>query len=97
MAYGVNGDLNNQTVNIRHNGNSIVCNLFQAYLLNTSDNYDIASAIVNHFNQLRVKLNGVIVVNGNQYKFKKYLGDNKSALSPLTLQLSEENKMFSLF
>lgn len=97
MMRGINGDLTTQTISIKHNGNSISCNLFQAYMLNSIDSYDVAGAIVNQFNIARVKAATDISVNGNRQKFKKYVADNKAQLSPLTLQLCEENKMFSLF
>ncbi len=97
MMRGVNGDLSTQSLSIKHNGNSISCNAFQAYLLNTTDSYDVASAIVNQFNSARVKASTDITVNGNRQKFKKYVADNKTQLSPLSLQLCEDNKVFSLF
>ena len=97
MMQGISGDLNNQMISIRHNDNSIECNVFQAYLLNATDTYETAAGIVSRFNYEKIKANGNITVNGSSLKFKKYLTDNKSLLSPLSLQLCEENKMFSLF
>lgn len=97
LVHAVSGDLNGRIANVNHNGNSVNCNAFQAYVLNTTDSFDMAEAIANEFNRLHVKLNSEIVVNGATVKFKKYVGDNKDVLSPLSMQLCEENKMFSLF
>lgn len=97
LVHAINGDINTRNANINHNGNSISCNAFQAYVLNTTDSFDVAQAIVNKFNALRIKLNTDIISNGATLKFKKYVGENKESLSPLALQLCEENKMFSLF
>ncbi len=97
LIYALNEDINVCRASINHNGNSISCNAFQAYVLNTTDSFDVASAIVNQFNALRIKLNTEIISNGMTVKFKKYVGENKNDLSPLALQLCEENKMFSLF
>ncbi len=97
LIHAVNSDISGRNANISHNGNSISCNAFQAYVLNVLDSVDIAEAIVNQFNALRVKLNTDIISNGATVKFKKYVGENKASLSSLTLQLCEENKMFSLF
>lgn len=97
LIYAVAGDVGGQGVSISHNGNKITCNPFQAYVLNTSDSFDVAEAIVGQFNAMRIKLNTDIISDGLTIKFKKYVGNSKSVLSPLALQLCEENKMFSLF
>lgn len=97
LINAVTGDVNGQSVSISHNGNKISCNPFQAYVLNTSDSFDVTESIVSQFNAMRIKLNTDIILNGSPIKFKRYVGDNKGVLSPLTAQLCEENKMFSLF
>lgn len=97
IVSAVNGDFNDRNVGINHNGNNISCNVFQAYVLNTMDSFDVAEAIVSQFKALKVRLNMDIILNGAIEKFKKYIKKNKASLSPLTLQLCEENKMFSLF
>ncbi|MCR4791784.1 MAG: hypothetical protein K5871_03475 [Lachnospiraceae bacterium] len=94
---GVSGDLSTQTVSISHNGNTVTCNVFQAYLLNAFDSYDVASSIAAQFNAAKVKVATDIIVNGAGQKFKKYAADNKASLTPLSLQLCEENRVFSLF
>lgn len=97
LINAVTGNVSEQSASISHNGNKISCNPFQAYVLNTSDSFDVAEAIVSQFNAMGIKLNTDIISNGSSIKFKRYVGDNKSALSPLALQLCEENRMFSLF
>lgn len=91
------GNLNTLQTTVVHNGNNVACNLLQAYVLVSSDHCDAARAIVKDFISAKVKLNTEIAVNGAFVKFKRYVGDTKASLSPLTLQLCEENKMFSLF
>ena len=90
-------ELNSQSVTVTHNGNQLLCNLFQAYLLCANENYDAAKSITNDFAGLKVKLNTEISVNGAAIKFKKYAAERKAELSPVSFQLCEENRMFSLF
>ena len=97
LVYAVNGDLNTSLISISHAGNNISCNVLQAYVLNAVDMYELAAPIVKTLTDSRVKLNSEISVNGTSMKFKKYVGENKGALSPLTQQFCEENRMFSLF
>ncbi len=80
-----------------HLGSRVEGNLFQIYLLASSDSYETAKAIADIFNEKKVKLNNEIRVNGMTMKFKKYLGENKNRLSSLTLQLADEYRMFSFF
>jgi hypothetical protein len=90
-------DPNERNLFIHHNANSIKCNIFQAYVLNSVDRTDIAEAIVEKFSLLRVKLNSEIIVNNTPIKFKKYVNNNKESLSSLSLKICKEKKMFSLF
>jgi len=78
-------------------GSRVEANLFQIYVLASSDSYETAKAIAGIFNEKKVKLNNEIRVNGMLMKFKKYLGENKNRLSSLTLQLADEYRMFSFF
>ena len=93
----LNCDLKTQSTAVTHNGKNIVCNLLQGYILCVNENHDNAKAIINDLIGRRVKLNTEISVNGVKTKFKKYVAGVKAELAPLTLQLCEENKMFSLF
>ncbi len=97
LLSSVSSDLNKSFIKFNHLNNVINGNVLQAYVLNTNDHYDVAKAIVAEMLSFRVKLNSDINVGGNTTKFKKYVADNKSQLSPLALQICEENRMFSLF
>ena len=93
----ITSDLNTFHVSFRHLGNSMTGNVLQAYVLSTKDSYDVVKAIVSELLNLKIKLNSEITVGSRMTKFKKYVADNKAFLSPLTLQICEENRMFSLF
>lgn len=91
------GDITTQRTDITHCGNNISCNIAQAYILNALENYETARSILQQILLDRVKLNTDVTVNGMSVKFKKYVAEHKRELSPLSLQLCEEKKMFSLF
>ena len=93
----ITSDLKSSHVGFSHAGNSMNGNVLQAYVLCTSDSYDMTRGIVADLIRYKVKLNTDMTVNGNMTKFKKYVADNKTLLSPLALQICEENRMFSLF
>lgn len=93
----ITSDLNSLHVGFSHLGNSMNGNVLQAYVLCTNDSYDVVKAIVSELIGYKVKLNAEMTVNGNMLKFKKYIADNKISLSPLSLQICEENRLFSLF
>lgn len=93
----ITSDLNTSYVSFSHADNSMIGNVLQAYVLRANDSYDVVKAIVNEMLALKIKLNSEITVGGRMAKFKKYVADNKDSLSPLALQICEENRMFSLF
>lgn len=97
LLEALDGEITAPDISIDHNGNSISCNVFQAYVLNTKDSLETAAAVAEQFGALRIKLNTDMVSNKTALKFKKYVGENKDALSPVALQLCEQNRMFSLF
>jgi hypothetical protein len=90
-------DINNTMSEITHLGNCIFGNIFQNYVLYSADPYDIAHGITEALIIKKVKLNGDIKVNDKSFKFKKYISENKASISPLTLRLCEENRVFSIF
>lgn len=90
-------DLNSSHIGFAHLGNSITGNVLQAYVLCTNDSYDVAKVIASELMAKKIKLNTELSVCGSMTKFKKYVTDNKTSLSPLTLQICEENRVFSLF
>ncbi len=97
MLKALSCDLSAQKVAVTHCGNNISCNILQAYVLNTTESYEVSQGIVQQMSAARLKLNTEITVNGGSVKFKKYVSEHKKELSPLSLRLCEENKMFSLF
>lgn len=84
-------------IQIFHLNDSLECNIAQSYLLISKDGYNITAMILAKILSRGIKLNTDILVNGSNIKFKKYVGNQRAFLSPLSLQLSEENKLFSLF
>ena len=82
---------------VKHLNSTIKCNLFQGYVLETDDSGVTVQSIVAAMKQAKAKLNATIWVNGKSQKFKKYIIDNKSQLSQMTITLCEENNVFSFF
>lgn len=82
---------------VRHLGSTIKCNLFQGYVLIADDSAAVVEAMVSAMKTAKARLNPSIYVNGQSEKFKKYITENKSRLSQMTLALCEENNVFSFF
>lgn len=82
---------------VRHLGSAIKCNLFQGYVLIADDSAAAVEAMVSAMKTAKARLNPSIYVNGQSQKFKKYITENKSKLSQMTLTLCEENNVFSFF
>ncbi|MGN8946319.1 hypothetical protein ACTNEF_14715 [Bariatricus sp. HCP28S3_E4] len=82
---------------VKHLNSTIRCNLFQGYVLAADDSSVTVQSIVGAMKQAKAKLNAPILVNGKSQKFKKYITDNKSQLSQMTITLCEENNVFSFF
>lgn len=81
----------------KHLNSTIKCNLFQGYVLVSDDSSVTIQSIIGAMKQAKAKLNAPIIVDGKSQKFKKYISDNKSRLSQMTLTLCEENGVFSFF
>lgn len=82
---------------VKHLNSTVKCNLFQGYVLVADDSSVTVQSIVGAMKQSKAKLNAPIVVDGKSQKFKKYITDNKSRISQMTLTLCEENGVFSFF
>lgn len=82
---------------VKHLNSTVKCNLFQGYVLVADDSSVTVQSIVGAMKQSKAKLNATIVVDGKSQKFKKYITDNKSRISQMTLTLCEENGVFSFF
>ena len=81
---------------IVHLSHRISCNLAQGYLLTTGDPYETAAAVLNAMSGSS-KLTADMEVDGRTTRMKKYVKENRGSLSPLTAQLCEDYKLFSLF
>ena len=81
---------------VAHLSHRVSCNLAQAYLLTTQDPYETASALLGMMAG-GSKLAADITVDGRTARLKKYVKENRSALTPLTAQLCEDYKLFSMF
>jgi len=82
---------------VTHLGNSVDCNLLQAYLLTTTDSLQLATDIVDYFvNQAKIKINAEISVSGSTMKLKKYVSSNKEKLSDISNAICEKYKVYSM-
>ena len=90
-------DVTNSSCQIVHLGNSINCNLLQAYTLATTDSQAVTTEIVNFLSKSkRIKFNSEIFVSNTNMKFKKYVVANKNNLSETTNQICENFKVYSM-
>lgn len=97
MLKALNSDVAGQRISILHCTNQLNCNIAQAYILCSEESYENAYVILQQLLNIKTKLNTDILANGAVIKFKKYVGEHKNELSPVSLQLCNEHKMFSLF
>ncbi len=82
---------------ITHLGNSICCNLLQAYTLLTTDSTAVALEVANVLaNSLRLKINDEINVSGANMKMKKYVVANRQSLGLTTDAICEKFRVYSM-
>ena len=82
---------------VSHLGNSITCNLVQAYTLVTNDSQTTALAIADYFiSSKKMKINAEMSVSGSNMKMKKYVVANKANLSEATNSICERFKVYSM-
>lgn len=83
---------------VKHLGNTIDCNLLQAYVLMTMDSFEVANEIVKQMLNRKAKINAEIRISpiGKNEKLKKYVFSNKEQLSAVTDKLCEEHKVYSM-
>lgn len=82
---------------ISHLNHTVQCNLFQAYVLLAEDSAAVIGTMVTAMKNSGAQLNPNMIVDGRAVKFKKYVSDQKDRLSPMTLTLCKENRVFSMF
>lgn len=82
---------------VNHLGNSITCNMLQAYILTSDDPTATAMEIVDFLiNNKKLMINAKLNVSGSNMKMKKYVVENKSKLSELTNSICEKYKVYSM-
>lgn len=86
-----------QTGTAYHLGRPVCGCLMQLYLLCARDDAATAAAVTEAMRQAKARWNGDLTVDGCPVKFKKYVQEHRAQLSPLALQLCEENHVFSFF
>ncbi|MBE6587091.1 MAG: hypothetical protein E7647_01600 [Ruminococcaceae bacterium] len=83
---------------VQHLGNTVSCNLLQAYALTTTDQPVIALEVCRSISSgTSIKLSEEMAVSGSYVKFKKYATANKGLLSEATAAICEKYKVYSLF
>lgn len=92
------GDVLSSRCQISHLGNSITCNLIQAYTLVTNDSQATALAIADYLiTSKKMKINAEMNVSGSSMKMKRYVVANKANLSESTNSICEKFKVYSMF
>ena len=87
-----------QNCSINHMGNSIRCNLLQAYILLSPDGVYVTESIVKEMVNAKTKMTLDIVISGHgEKRFKKYIIENRDSLSLQSQKICEEYKLFSKF
>lgn len=82
---------------VSHAGNSVNCNLLQAYVLMSTDSQAVTFDIVNWLiSQQRLKINAEIVASGRSMKFKKYVVTYKDQLSNTCNFICEKFKVYTM-
>ena len=82
---------------MNHAGNSVFCNLLQAYILISTDQQSVTQDIVNWLiTQQRMKINAEITVLGRSMKFKKYVVTNREQLSSTANSICEQYKVYTM-
>lgn len=84
------------TCRVTHLSHQLVCNLAQAYLLTTAEPYETAQALLQAMSASG-RLTADIQADGNLVRMKKYVKENRTSFSPLTEQLCNDHRLFSLF
>lgn len=80
---------------VRFQGCQLSCSLAQAYLLTTGDDIALAGRMIGAMTGSGTKLNTDVKVDGRNLRFNKFLNEKKNSLSPVALQLCQENRLFS--
>jgi len=82
---------------VSHLGNSVNCNILQAYVLMSTDSQAVTLDIANWLiTQQRLKINAEVVAAGKSMKFKKYVVTYKERLSSTTNYICEQFRVYTM-
>lgn len=81
---------------ISHGGNSISCNLVQAYILLSGDPVEVTAQIVSWLTQQRLRINAEMMVAGTGMRLRKYVRINSGLLSDTTNAICEQFKVHTM-
>lgn len=97
LAERCSGGIGAMNCIVSHAGNSVNCNLLQAYVLMSTDSqavtFDIANWLIS---QQRMKINAEVVASGRSMKFKKYVVAYKDQLSSTSNFICEKFKVYTM-
>lgn len=97
IADRCSGGVGAMTCQISHAGDSISCNILQAYVLLSTDSQGVTQDIVGWLmTQQKMKINAEITASGRSMKFRKYVVANKDKLSNTANFICEHYKVYSM-
>lgn len=97
IAERCSGGVGAMICQVNHAGDSISCNILQAYVLLSTDSQGVTQDIVSWLiTQQKMKINAEITASGRSMKFKKYVVANKDKLSSTTNFICEQYKVYSM-
>ena len=97
FAGAVEGDIKGMRINLNYNADGLEVNLLQAYLLICNEPYETMNAVTQILKSLGLNLKQDIRRNAARVKFKKFVKDESSQITPTCMRICNENKLFSLF
>lgn len=97
MLEHVIGDAINAKYQVNHLGNTITCNLLQAYVLMAIDSEATAVEIVDYLMSVKkLKINEAMNVSGSNMKMRKYAVANRDKLNAVTNSIFGRHKVYSI-
>lgn len=93
----IDGDLRELQINLNYNAESLEVNLLQAYLLMSSESYDTMNAVTQTLISAGLNLRQDIKRGGARIKFRRFIKDAGSQITPNCTRICRENRLFSLF
>ena len=91
------GGVEAMSCTVSHLGNSVTCNLLQAYVLMSTDAPEVTFEIADWLiSKQRMKINAEITASGKLMKFKKYVVTYKNQLSANSNAICEKYKVYTM-